>query len=107
MQERLPSCRGFVIPRKAQRSTAKSGCGGASGYVFITISTADLTIHLGSTGPHNGGQFLGDTLLARADRRHAGYSAVSMTSTTNLLSQTTMDLCSMTPADSSPAAKKS
>ena len=36
-----------------------------------------------------------------------GDSAVSITSPTNSLSQTTMDMFSMTPAGLSPAAKKS
>ena len=106
MQERLPSCRGCAIPQEAQRST-ESGGGAASGYVFIASSNAGFTVHLGSTGPHNGGQLLGDTLFAKTDRLHAVYSAVSMTSMMNLALQTMMDLCSMTPVALSLVAKKS
>ena len=46
-------------------------------------------------------------MLFTAERAHAGCSAASITSPTNSLSQTTMDMFSTTPAELSLAAKKS
>jgi hypothetical protein len=52
-------------------------------------------------------QSLSDSLLVTAERAHAGCSAASIISPTNSLSQTTMGTFSTTPAELSPAAKKS
>ena len=52
-------------------------------------------------------QSLSDTLLVMAERAHAECSVASIASPTNSLSQTTMGMFSTTPAELSPAAKKS